>query len=62
MYFVIVGRRHPGRETDVEPLPEGEDPDSVADDTDTEADSTPTATEDDSEASTGETSKAESPT
>ena len=63
-YFVIVGRRHPGRETDVEPLPEGEDPDSVSDDADTEADadSTPTATEDDSEASTGATSKAESPT
>jgi hypothetical protein len=63
-YFVIVGRRHPGRETDVEPLPEDEDPDSVSDDTDTEADadSTPTATEDDSETSTGATSKAESPT
>jgi hypothetical protein len=24
-YFVIVGRRHPGRETDVEPLPSSDE-------------------------------------
>ena len=31
VYFVVVGRRHPGRETDVEPAPRADDSEAAAD-------------------------------
>ena len=61
-YFVVVGRRHPGRETDVEPVPDDEDPDSVSDeDGETATDKDAEDGRDGSDAST-QTSSADSQT
>ncbi len=64
-YFVIVGRRHPGRETDVEPLPDRDGPDTVSsEDTDKAGDDAePTsASPDDVDTSPEAASTAESQT
>ncbi len=62
-YFVIVGR-HPGRETDVEPLPDRDDPDtSSSEDADDAGDQAePMGAADETERSPETTSKADSQT